>query len=42
MSEYVQFAGAVALLVVILIGSYWFVVTSARSPEQRRVEEKIG
>lgn len=39
-SEYVQFAGALVLFAVILIGSYWFVYAPTRRSEKRREEEK--
>lgn len=32
MSEYIQFAAAMALMVAILIGSYWFVIYSPKGP----------
>ena len=38
MSEYVQFAGAMALMVAILIGSYWFVLYAPDSPGRRQRE----
>ena len=41
MSEYVQFAGAMVLMVAILIGSYWFVLYAPGSPG-RRDRERVA
>jgi hypothetical protein len=35
-SEYIKFAVAVALLVVILVGAYWFVLTPQKQREKER------
>jgi hypothetical protein len=36
-TEYLQFAGAIVLMVGILIGSYWFVyVPNRRGPDDRQ------
>lgn len=39
MSEYIQFAAAIILMVVILIGSYWFVIYS---PAGRSIAGRDG
>lgn len=38
LSEYVQFIGAMVLMVAILIGSYWFVLYAPGSPGRRQRE----
>lgn len=44
LSEYVQFAGTIALFIGILFGSYWFVLyspeTTARREERRRTQRQ--
>ena len=44
MSEYVQFAEAMTLFVALLVGSYFFVLTSpsARGNESRSGREHVG
>jgi hypothetical protein len=47
-SEYLQFAAAMVLMVAILIGSYWFVIYSPKSPsasgraEHRQQQQREG
>ncbi len=41
MSEYVQFAGAVVLMVAVLIGSYSFVLYAPGSPGRRQREREV-
>ena len=36
MSEYVQFTGAMVLMVAALIGSYWFVLYAPGRPQRER------
>jgi len=40
LSEYVQFVGAMGLMVAFLIGSYWFVLYAPGSPGQRQRERR--
>ncbi len=40
LSEYVQFAVAMVLMVLFLIGSYWFVLYAPGSPGQRQRENQ--
>jgi len=43
LSEYVQFAGAMVLFIAILVGSYFFVLTSSGAREsERRAERERG
>ena len=38
MSEYVQFGLAMALMLALLIGSYWFVLSPSRGERQQSKE----
>ena len=38
MSEYVQFAGAMVLMLAMLIGAYWFVLYAPGSPGRSQNE----
>ena len=40
MSEYVQFGLAMALMIAILIGSYWFVLAPSRGEKQQAKESE--
>ncbi len=40
MSEYVQFGLAMALMLAILIGSYWFVLSPSRGEKQQAKESE--
>ncbi len=40
LSEYVQFVGAMVLMVAFLIGSYWFVLYAPGSPGRRQRERQ--
>jgi hypothetical protein len=40
LSEYVQFAGAMVLFIAILVGSYFFVLTSPSVSESERRAER--
>lgn len=39
MSEYVQFGLAMALMVALLLGSYWFVLSSSSKGERQQSKE---
>ena len=41
LSEYVQFVGAMVLMVAFLIGSYWFVLYAPGSPGRRQREQQV-
>jgi hypothetical protein len=40
LSEYMQFVGAMVLMVAFLIGSYWFVLYAPGSPGRRQRERQ--
>ncbi len=40
LSEYVQFVIAMVLMVLFLIGSYWFVIYAPGSPGRRQREQQ--
>ncbi|CAA9464147.1 MAG: hypothetical protein AVDCRST_MAG28-3751 [uncultured Rubrobacteraceae bacterium] len=40
LSEYLQFAGLMVLFVLILLGSYWFVLYSPGAPSSRQEERQ--
>ena len=40
MSEYLQFAGLMILFVLILLGSYWFVLYSPGAPSRHQEERQ--
>ena len=40
MSEYVQFGLAMALMIALLIGSYWFVLSPSRGEKQQEKESE--
>ena len=40
LSEYVQFVGAMVLMLAFLIGSYWFVLYAPGSPGRRQREQQ--
>ena len=42
LSEYVQFAGAMVLMIATLIGSYWFVLYSPESTGRREERRRAG
>jgi hypothetical protein len=42
LSEYVQFMGAMVLMVAFLIGSYWFVLHAPGSPGRRQRERQAA
>lgn len=39
MSEYIQFGLAMALMVALLLGSYWFVLSSSSRSERQQSKE---
>ena len=41
LSEYVQFVGAMVLMLAFLIGSYWFVLYAPGSPGRRQMEQQV-
>lgn len=41
LSEYVQFVGAMVLMLAFLIGSYWFVLYAPGSPGRRQREQQV-
>ena len=40
MSEYVQFGLAMALMIALLLGSYWFVLSPSRAEKQQEKESE--